>query len=62
VVAGGCDIIEPAERMRTEIQEKINSRPNGKASLVIIEGSGHLLPVEKPNEVAQSIKEFVESL
>lgn len=62
VVAGGSDIIEPAERMRTEIQEKINSRPNGKASLVIIEGSGHLLPVEKPNEVAQSIKEFVESL
>jgi pimeloyl-ACP methyl ester carboxylesterase len=60
VVAGGSDIIEPVERMRTEIQEKLNARSNGSARLVVVEGSGHLLPFEKPNEVAEYVKQFVE--
>jgi pimeloyl-ACP methyl ester carboxylesterase len=62
VVAGGSDIIEPVERMKTEIQEKLNHRVNGIARLVVVEGSGHLLPFEKPGEVAQYVKQFTESL
>lgn len=62
IVAGANDIIEPTERMRTEIRDRLNSRPGGKANLVIIENSGHLLPIEQPVEVAQSVRKFVESL
>jgi pimeloyl-ACP methyl ester carboxylesterase len=62
VVAGGSDIIEPVERMKTEIQEKLNTKVNGIAKLVIVEGSGHLLPSEKPSEVAQYVKQFTESV
>ena len=62
VVAGGSDVIEPPKRMRTEIRDKLNDKLDGKASLVVVEGSGHLLPLEKPAEVARAVKEFVESL
>lgn len=62
VVTGANDTIELAERMRTGIRDRLNSMSGGKASLVIIEGSGHLLPVEKPVEVAQSVRKFVERL
>lgn len=62
VLAGGKDILEPVERMRTVIRDKINAMQNGKASLVVVEGSGHLLPVEKPKEVANAINRFIETL
>jgi pimeloyl-ACP methyl ester carboxylesterase len=62
VVAGGSDIIEPPERMKTVIRDKLDDRLNGKASLVVVEGSGHILPLEKPAEVAQAVREFVKYL
>jgi pimeloyl-ACP methyl ester carboxylesterase len=62
VVAGANDVIEPAERMKTDVRDRLNSRPGGKAILDIIENSAHLLPVEKPAEVAKSIRKFVERL
>ncbi|KAM0263198.1 hypothetical protein ACHAQJ_001353 [Trichoderma viride] len=60
VIAGQKDILEPVERMRTDIIDKINAMPNGKASLVVLEGSGHLMPAEKPNEAANAIKDFLQ--
>jgi pimeloyl-ACP methyl ester carboxylesterase len=62
VLAGQNDILEPIERMRTDIRDKINAMPNGKASLVVVEGSGHLMPFEKPSEVAFAVKEFLQTL
>ncbi|KAL6807869.1 Alpha/Beta hydrolase protein [Trichoderma sp. SZMC 28013] len=62
VVAGKSDVIESPGKMITEVQEDLNSRRSGQAKLVIIKDSGHLLPIEKPNEVASAIKEFVQAL
>lgn len=62
VLAGEKDILEPVERMRADIRDKINTMPNGKANLVVVEGSGHLMPVEKPKEVAYAIKQFLQML
>ncbi|KAH0524164.1 hypothetical protein TsFJ059_009067 [Trichoderma semiorbis] len=62
VLAGDNDILEPVERMKTDIRDKINDMPGGRASLVVIEGSGHLIPVEKPKEVADAIKQFLQML
>ncbi|KAM6482574.1 alpha/beta-hydrolase [Trichoderma sp. SZMC 28011] len=62
VVAGKSDVIESPEKMITEVQEDLNSRQSGQAQLVIIEDSGHLLPIEKPDEVALAVKEFAQAL
>ncbi|KAL7915886.1 alpha/beta-hydrolase [Trichoderma velutinum] len=62
VVAGKSDVVESPEKMITEVQEDLNSRRSGQAKLVIIEDSGHLLPIEKPDEVASAVKEFVQAL
>ncbi|KKO99001.1 hypothetical protein THAR02_08894 [Trichoderma harzianum] len=62
VLAGDKDILEPVERMRTDIRDKINDMPGGRAGLVVVEGSGHLIPAEKPKEVADAIKEFLQTL
>jgi 3-oxoadipate enol-lactonase len=59
IVVGELDKLEPAERMRTEIIEKIKKKG---ASMVIVEGSGHMLPVEQPAKVADEIKAFCDSL
>jgi len=62
VLVGEKDRVEPAERMQREIVDKLNSRPDRKVTMVVIQGSGHLLPAEKPNEVARSLKKFAENL
>ncbi|KAL6698069.1 alpha/beta-hydrolase [Trichoderma pleuroticola] len=62
VVAGKSDVIEAPEKMITEVQEDLNSRRSGHAKLVIVEDSGHLLPIEKPDEVASAVEDFVKAL
>ncbi|KAH8894652.1 alpha/beta-hydrolase [Thozetella sp. PMI_491] len=62
VVAGEKDMVEPAERMKTEIVDKLSGRTNRKTTMVIIKGSGHLLPAEKPEDVALALKEFAQQL
>ncbi|PTB37946.1 uncharacterized protein TrAFT101_011946 [Trichoderma asperellum] len=62
VLAGKNDILEPVERMKTNIRDKINAMQNGKASLVVVNGSGHLIPLEKPKEVAHAINCFIQTL
>ena len=62
VVVGEGDIIEPPEKMRTEIRDELNARKNGQAKLIVVAGSGHLLPVEKPDDVASAVKTFVQDL
>jgi 3-oxoadipate enol-lactonase len=54
VVGGEKDVVEPVGRLRKEVLGKIQG-----AELVVIEGSGHLLPVEKSTLVAGSIEHFV---
>jgi pimeloyl-ACP methyl ester carboxylesterase len=57
VIGGEKDIIEPVERLRREVLGRIEG-----AELVVIKGSGHLLPVEAANLVAQNIEEFANRL
>lgn len=45
VVVGGQDKVEPLERVRKEVQEKINIDIERRdLSMIVIEGSGHMLP------------------
>ncbi|KAL7901155.1 Alpha/Beta hydrolase protein [Trichoderma sp. SZMC 28014] len=62
VLAGEKDILEPVERMRTDIRDKIHAMQDGKASLVVVDGAGHLMPLEKPKEVAYAINCFIQAL
>jgi 3-oxoadipate enol-lactonase len=54
VIAGREDRIETEERVKTEVVANVKG-----AELVVVEGSGHLLPVEAPGEVSRLIREFV---
>jgi 3-oxoadipate enol-lactonase len=54
VIAGRKDMVEPVERVRKEVLEKIQ-----EAKMVVIEESGHMLPVEVPLLVARNIEQFV---
>lgn len=53
VIGGGKDIVEPVYRLRKEVLGRISG-----AELEVIEGSGHLLPVEYPELVARNIEDF----
>ncbi|RFU31471.1 hypothetical protein B7463_g4864, partial [Scytalidium lignicola] len=55
VIGGGKDNIETLERLQSEVVSNIRN-----AEIVVVEGSGHLLPIEAPNEVAKYIGGFVE--
>jgi 3-oxoadipate enol-lactonase len=54
VIGGEKDRVEPVERLRKEVLETI-----GGAEMRVIEGSGHLLPIEAPALVARYIEDFV---
>jgi pimeloyl-ACP methyl ester carboxylesterase len=56
VIAGEYDRVEPPERFTAGVLGNIKA-----AEMVVIEGSGHLLPVEAPSKVAQSIAGFLDS-
>jgi 3-oxoadipate enol-lactonase len=57
VIAGELDRVEPVERLRTEVVGNIEH-----AKLVVVQGSGHLLPVEAPEKVAGYIESFVKNI
>lgn len=57
VIAGGLDKVEPTARLKSEVLGNIE-----KAEMVVVEGSGHLLPLEAPSQVAQHIESFVGKL
>jgi len=61
IVVAAQDKVEPVGRVRSEVQEKINvyiGENDAKASMVVVEGSGHMLPLEKPYRLAEEIRAF----
>jgi 3-oxoadipate enol-lactonase len=56
VVAAELDKLEPIERLRSEVLENLVLAE--EKEMVVVKGSGHLLPVEAPLEVAQHIERF----
>jgi len=59
IVVGELDKLEPAERVRAQVLEKIKGKG---ASMVVIEGSGHMLPLEQPERLAEEIGAFCDGL
>ncbi|KFZ25498.1 hypothetical protein V502_00022 [Pseudogymnoascus sp. VKM F-4520 (FW-2644)] len=57
VLAGELDKLEPVERLQSEVLGNIKG-----AEMVIVEGSGHMLPFEAPVEVAHHIAEFARKI
>ncbi|KUJ11760.1 alpha/beta-hydrolase [Mollisia scopiformis] len=57
VIGGELDKVEPIQRL----EEKVLANING-AEMVLIKGSGHLLPVEAPEQVASHIEAFVQKV
>lgn len=57
VIGGGKDVVEPVERLRKEVLERVRG-----VELVVIEESGHLLPVEASALVALNVQNFVEKM
>ncbi|KAK3938158.1 alpha beta-hydrolase [Diplogelasinospora grovesii] len=55
VLGGENDLVEPVERLRSEVVGNI-----GGAKMIVLPGAGHMVPLEKPAEVAREIKEFVD--
>ncbi|KAJ3122774.1 hypothetical protein HK100_011850 [Physocladia obscura] len=54
VIGGEKDVVEPIERLKKEVLANIDH-----AELLVVEGSGHLLPIEAPAQVASYIQDFV---
>ena len=57
VVAGELDRIDSIEQHKREVVARI-----GGAEFTVIQGSGHLIPIEKPTELAHLLLNFVASL
>lgn len=57
VVVGEEDRVETVERVRKEVIGNIKG-----AYMIVLDGKGHLLPVEAPEEVGRLVCRFVESL
>lgn len=54
VICGELDKVETVQRSKVEVLRNISV-----AELVIIEGSGHLLPIEKPDQLAYQLERFM---
>jgi 3-oxoadipate enol-lactonase len=54
VIAGGLDQADPIEQHKREVVARI---PN--AHFRIIEGSGHLIPIDEPVQLANEIAQFI---
>ena len=55
VIAGELDRIEPLDRLKTEVLGNITG-----VEIVVVAGSGHLIPVEAPEQTAKHVAEFAE--
>ncbi|KAF4981046.1 hypothetical protein FZEAL_3098 [Fusarium zealandicum] len=53
VVAGGMDDVEPVSRIKTEVCGVL-----ADSTLVVVNESGHLLPLEAPERLAELIRDF----
>jgi 3-oxoadipate enol-lactonase len=59
VVAAELDKLKPIERLRSEVLDNL---VEADTEMVVVRGSGHLLPVEGPLEVAKCIEVFVDKV
>ena len=57
VLAAENDLVEPVERVRSEVVARIPG-----ARMEIVQGSGHLSPLDKPEVVADNLLKFVGQL
>lgn len=57
VIAAEDDVVEPVKRIRVEVVQRIK-----QAEFAIIKGSGHLLPVEAPQAVTETMQQFLRTL
>lgn len=57
VLAAEKDVVEPLERVRTEVCRRIQG-----ARMEVVSGSGHLSPIDAPEDVARHILGFVQGL
>ncbi len=57
VIAGELDKVEPFERLQKEVLGNIAG-----SEIVVVMGSGHLLPFEAPRQVAKHIEKFVRQI
>lgn len=57
VLAGAEDVVEPLERIKAEVCGNIH-----RSTLAVIPNSGHLIPLEAPEEVSTHIEEFLAGL
>ncbi|KAB5580853.1 Alpha/Beta hydrolase protein [Coniochaeta sp. 2T2.1] len=57
VLAAEHDVVEPLERVRMEVRDRIPG-----ARMEVIPGSGHLSPLDTPEVVAQHILRFIQGL
>jgi 3-oxoadipate enol-lactonase len=54
VIAGELDQVETVERVKSEVVRNVKG-----AELVVVQGSGHLLPVEASVEISRLVRELV---
>jgi pimeloyl-ACP methyl ester carboxylesterase len=54
VIAGEKDVVEPPSRVESELMGTIQG-----AKMVIQEGTGHLMPIEKPTGLSEHITRFL---
>ncbi|ETN43819.1 uncharacterized protein HMPREF1541_11143 [Cyphellophora europaea CBS 101466] len=59
ILVGSNDLVEPVERVKTETLEILRMQ-GFDVEVQMVEGSGHLLPVEAPGAVVQEVKNMVE--
>lgn len=57
VIAGALDKVDPVSTLTTQVLERIP-----QARLHVLEGTGHLSPLESPEEIARLVSEFIGSL
>ena len=55
ILAAEKDLVEPIERVTKEVHQRIRG-----SELKIIEGSGHLSPIESPGQISKEIRSFIE--
>jgi 3-oxoadipate enol-lactonase len=59
VVGATEDRVEPIDRLREEVMKSL---PRSKKEVAVLAGSGHLIPVEAPEKLAELIVEFLKEL
>lgn len=61
VVGATEDHVEPVDRLK-EIVLPILQEGGAKVQMIVLEGSGHLIPVEKPGKLTEIIGRFVKEI